>query len=89
MRVVERRPYRLRERITGWVRSEQCACVMLARYARGGLPLDGHARAGARGRHGRPLGSSFDRAGPFPALVLRLAVRDSRGRVARPRSVTA
>ena len=83
IRVLRKWPYRLRERVTEW-EPERCMGYELVE----GMPVQGY-----RGKvtiTAWPDGgtivrwvSSYDHAGPFTALVLRLAVRDACRRLAK------
>ena len=83
IRVLVKRPYRLRERVTEWVPGERTGYELLE-----GMPVRGYRSTvsleeepgGGTVVHWR---STYDHAGPFTALVLRLAVRDACRRVAR------
>ena len=86
MRVLARPPFHVRERITDWVPGERMAYELLdgmrVRGYRSEVTLEQTAGGGTRVR----WRSSYDRAGPLTALVLRLAVRDACKRLARAAS---
>ena len=81
-RVLVRRPFRTRERITEWAPGERFGYAVI-----GGLRVRGyHATVTLEDA---PDGgtvirwrSTYDHAGPLTALILRLAVRDSCKRLA-------
>jgi uncharacterized membrane protein len=85
-RILVRRPYRVRERITEMVPGERFAYELLdgmrVRGYRATVTLDEAPGGGTLVR----WRSSYDRAGPFTALLLRLAVRDSCKRLAKAAS---
>jgi hypothetical protein len=83
VRVLVRRPFRTRERITEWVPGERLGYEVI-----GGLRVRGYratvtledAQGGGAVIRWR---STYDHAGPFTALMLRLAVRDACKRLAK------
>jgi len=86
MRVLVKAPFRLRERITEWVPGERMAYELMdgmrVRGYRAVVTLEESADGGTVVR----WRSSYDRAGPLTALILRLAVRDACRRLARAAS---
>ena len=86
VRVIVRRPYRVRERITEWVPGERLGYELLegmrVRGYRSAVTLEEAAGGGTRIR----WRSTYDEAGPLTALLLRLAVRDSSRRLAKAAS---
>jgi hypothetical protein len=87
VRVLVRAPFRVRERITEWVPGERMAYELVdgmrVRGYSAVVTLEEAAAGGAVVR----WRSTYDRAGPFTALVLRLAVRDACKRLAKAASV--
>ena len=83
IRVLVRGPFRTRERITAWVPGERMGYELLeglrVRGYRGTVTL-GDAPEGCTLIRWR---STYERAGPFTALLLRLAVRDACKRLAK------
>jgi uncharacterized protein YndB with AHSA1/START domain len=86
VRVLVRAPFRVRERITEWVPCERMAYELIdgmrVRGYRAAVTLEESAEGGVVVR----WRSTYDRAGPFTALVLRLAVRDACKRLAKAAS---
>ena len=86
VRVVARPPFRSRERITEWVPGERMAYELLegmrVRDYRSTVTLEETADGGTVVR----WRSTYEHAGPFTALILRLAVRDSCKRLAKAAS---
>jgi uncharacterized protein YndB with AHSA1/START domain len=86
VRVLVRRPFRVRERITEWVPGERMSYELLdgmrVRGYRSTVTLEGSPGGGTVVR----WRSTYDRAGPLTALILRTAVRDSCKRLARAAS---
>jgi uncharacterized protein YndB with AHSA1/START domain len=82
VRVLVRAPFRVRELITEWVPRERMAYELIdgmrVRGYRAAVTLEEAAEGGAVVR----WRSTYHRAGPFTALVLRLAVRDACKRLA-------
>jgi hypothetical protein len=83
VRVLVRRPYRVRERITEWVPGERMAYEMIE-----GMNVDGYRSVVAL--EDAPEGgtvvrwtSTYDKAGLVAGLVLRMAIPDSAKRVAK------
>jgi hypothetical protein len=83
VRMLHRAPYHLRERITEWVPGERMGYELLE-----GMPVRGYRATVTL--EDAPTGgtvvrwrSAYDHAGPFTALVLRLAVRDACKRLAK------
>jgi uncharacterized protein YndB with AHSA1/START domain len=84
VRVLYRRPYRVRERVTEWVPEERMAYELLegmkgVRGYRASVTLADEPGGGTR----ITWRSEYERAGPWTALVLRLAARDSVRRLAK------
>ncbi len=83
IRVLEKKPYRLRERIIEWVPGERMAYELLegmrVRGYRSVVSLERSADGGTLIR----WRSTYDRAGPLTALILRIAIRDAPKRLAR------
>lgn len=79
-------PYRIRERITEWVPGERMSYELLegmrVRGYRSTVTLEEAAEGGTLVR----WRSTYDRAGPFTSVVLRLAVRDACRRLAKAAS---
>jgi hypothetical protein len=86
VRVLVRAPFRVRERITEWVPRERMVYELIdgmrVRGYRAVVTLAAAADGGAIVR----WRSTYDSAGPFTALVLRLAVRDACKRLAKAAS---
>jgi hypothetical protein len=86
VRVLVKAPFRLRERITGWVPGERMAYELLdgmrVRGYRAEVTLEETVQGGTAVR----WHSTYDRAGPLTALVLRVAVRDACRRLAKAAS---
>lgn len=86
VRVLVRAPFRVRERVTEWVPGERMAYELIdgmrVRGYEAAVTLEQTADGGAVVR----WRSSYDRASPFTALVLRLAVRDACKRLAKAAS---
>ena len=89
VRILVRRPYRLRERITEWVPNERLSYEMLegmrVRGYRSTVELDAAAGGGTVVR----WRSTYEHAGPFTAFLLRSAVRDACKRLAQAASAEA
>ena len=87
VRVLVRAPFCVRERITEWVPRERMVYELIdgmrVRGYRAVVTLEAAADGGAIVR----WRSTYDRAGPCTALVLRLAVRDACKRLAKAASV--
>jgi hypothetical protein len=87
VRVLVRKPFRTRERITEWVPGKRLGYEVI-----GGLRVRGYratvtledAPSGGTSIRWR---STYERAGPFTALMLRAAVRDACKRLAKAASV--
>jgi uncharacterized protein YndB with AHSA1/START domain len=83
VRVLVKWPFHLRERVTEWVPSERMGYELLegmrVRGYRATVTLEEAPQGGTVVR----WHSTYEHAGPFTALVLRLAVRDACRRVAR------
>ncbi len=83
LRVLVTGPFRVRERITEMVPAERLSYELLeglrVRGYRSTISLEPRAGAGTVVR----WRSTYDHAGPFTALLLRLAVRESCRRVAK------
>ena len=86
VRILVKRPYRLRERVTDWEPNERMGYELLegmpVRDYRATITLEPGADGGTVVR----WRSTYDHAGPFTALVLRLAVRDACRRLAKAAS---
>jgi hypothetical protein len=86
VRVLVRGPFRVRERITEWVPRERTGYELLdgmnVQNYRSTVTLEDAPSGGTLIR----WRSSYDRASPFTALVLRLAVRDAAKRLAKAAS---
>jgi Polyketide cyclase / dehydrase and lipid transport len=86
VRVLVRAPFRLRERITGWVPGKRMAYELLdgmrVRGYRAQVTLEEAVEGGTVVR----WRSTYERAGPLTALMLRLAVRDACRRLAKAAS---
>lgn len=86
VRVLVNWPFRVRERITEWVPGERIAYELLeGMRVRGYRSTVSLEDAPGGGTHIR-WRSVYDRAGPFTALLLRLAVRESCRRLAKAAS---
>jgi hypothetical protein len=83
VRVLVKRPYRLRERIVEWVPGERLSYELLegmkVQGYRSTVTLEEAPEGGTIVR----WRSTYDSAGPITALVLRTAVRDAPKRLAR------
>jgi uncharacterized protein YndB with AHSA1/START domain len=86
VRVLVRRPYEVRERITAWVPGERLGYELVegmpVRGYRSEVALEPTAEGGTTVR----WRSSYEQAGPVVAVVLRLAVRDAARRLAKAAS---
>ncbi len=90
IRVLHRAPFRTRERITEWAPEERLGYEVL-----GGMRVDGYRSTVAL--EDAPEGggtvirwrSTYQRAGPFTAAILRLSVRDACKRLAKAASAEA
>jgi uncharacterized protein YndB with AHSA1/START domain len=86
-RVLVRRPFRTRERITEWVPNERLGYEVLdglrVRGYRSTVTLEDASQDGTTIR----WVSTYEHAGPFTALLLRTAVKDACKRLARAASV--
>jgi hypothetical protein len=86
VRVLVRAPFRVHERITEWVPRERMAYELIdgmrVRGYRATVTLEDAAEGGAVVR----WHSTYERADPFTALVLRLAVRAACKRLAKAAS---
>jgi uncharacterized protein YndB with AHSA1/START domain len=86
VRVLVRAPFRVRERITEWMPRERMAYELIdgmhVRGYKATVTLQETPEGGAVVR----WRSTYDRADPFTALVLRLAVRDACKRLAKAAS---
>jgi hypothetical protein len=89
VRVLVRRPFRLRERITDWVPEQRMAYELLegmrVRDYRSEVTLEQAPDGGTLIR----WRSTYDRAGPVTALMLRLAVPDACKRLAKAASLAS
>jgi len=86
VRVLVRAPFRVRERITEWVPRERMAYELVD-----GMRVQGYKAAvtleeAPEGGTVVRWRSTYDRASPFTALVLRLAVRDACKRLVKAAS---
>jgi hypothetical protein len=81
-----RRPYRLRERITAWVPNERLSYEMLEGMRVRGYRSTVTLEEAPGGRTVVRWRSTYERAGPFTALLLRMAVRDACRRLAKAAS---
>ncbi len=83
VRVLVKAPFHLRERVTDWVPGERMGYELLdgmrVRDYRATVTLEPEAEGGSVVR----WHSTYEHAGPFTALVLRLAVRDACKRLAK------
>jgi hypothetical protein len=88
-RVLVRWPFRTRERITEWAPAERMAYEVIGglrvRGYRSTVTLEDAPEGGTRIR----WQSTYERAGPLTALVLRLSVRDACRRLAKAASRVA
>jgi hypothetical protein len=89
VRVLVRRPFRTRERITEWAPGKRFGYEVIGglrvRGYRATVTLDDAPHGGTTIR----WRSTYDYAGPLTALMLRLAVRDSCKRLAKAASASA
>jgi hypothetical protein len=86
VRVLVRAPFHVRERIIEWVPHERMAYELIdGMRVRGYRAAVTHEEAAEGGVVIRWC-STYDRAGPFTALALRLAVRDACKRLAKAAS---
>ena len=85
-RVVVNRPYRVRERITGWEPGERLEYELLEGMRVQGYRSEVSLEDAPGGGTVINWRSTYDRAGPFTTLLLRLAVRDSCKRLAKAAS---
>ena len=83
VRTLYKRPYRLRERVTEWVPNERHSYELLE-----GMKVQGYRSTISLEE--RPEGgtlvrwrSTYEKAGAFTGLVLRLAIRDASRRLAK------
>ena len=87
IRVLERRPFRVRERITEWEPGKRMGYELLegmrVQGYRSSVTLEDAPDGGTLIR----WRSTYERAGPVTALLLRLAARDASKRLARAASV--
>ena len=86
VRVLVRTPFRVRERVTEWVPGERMGYEMVdgmrARGYTAQVTLEENGQGGTLVR----WRSTYERAGPLTALILRLAVHDACKRVAKAAS---
>jgi hypothetical protein len=86
VRALTKAPFHLRERVTDWVPGERMGYELLdgmrVRGYRSQVKLEDAGEGGTVVR----WRSTYERAGPLTALVLRLAVRDACKRLARAAS---
>ncbi len=89
VRVLVRRPYEVRERITEWVPGERLGYELVegmpVRGYRSQVSLEPTASGGTTVR----WRSSYEHANPLIALVLRLAIRDSVRKLAKAAATAA
>ena len=83
IRYLVKKPYRIRERVTDWVPEQRMGYELLE-----GMKVEGYSATvtlepTAAGGTTIRWHSTYDKAGPFTALVLRMAVRDSAKRLAK------
>jgi hypothetical protein len=83
VRVLDRAPYHLRERVTTWVPGERMGYELIDGMRVTGYKAEVTLEPSADGGTVVRWRSTYDRAGPVTALVLRLAVRDACKRVAK------
>jgi hypothetical protein len=81
--VLDRAPYHLRERVTTWAPGERMGYELIDGMRVTGYKSEVTLEPRADGGTVVRWRSTYDRAGPFTALVLRLAVRDACKRVAK------
>jgi uncharacterized protein YndB with AHSA1/START domain len=86
VRTLVRRPYRLRERITEWVPNERLSYEMLEGMRVRGYRSTVTLEEGPGGDTVVRWRSTYEHAGPFTALLLRMAVRDACKRLAKAAS---
>jgi hypothetical protein len=86
VRVLVKAPFRLRERITGWVPGERMGYELLEGMRVQGYRAEVTLEEAVQGGTVVRWHSTDDRAGPLTALVLRLAVRDACKRLAKAAS---
>ncbi len=88
VRVLHRWPFKVRERITDWVPGERMGYELLSgmhvRGYRATVTLEPRPEGGTVVR----WRSTYEHAGPLTALMLRLAVRDACGRLAKAASAS-
>jgi uncharacterized protein YndB with AHSA1/START domain len=86
VRVLDRKPFHTRERITEWVPGERMAYELLegprVRGYRSTVTLEATPDGGTTIR----WRSTYEHAGPFTTVILRLAVRDACKRLAKAAS---
>ena len=83
VRVLDRAPYHLRERVTTWVPGERMGYELIDGMRVTGYKSEVTLEPSADGGTVVRWRSTYDRAGPVTALLLRLAVRDACKRVAK------
>ena len=83
IRYLVKKPYRIRERVTDWVPEQRMGYELLegmkVRGYNATVTLEPTASGGTTVR----WHSTYEHAGPFTAMVLRMAVRDSAKRLAK------
>jgi uncharacterized protein YndB with AHSA1/START domain len=82
VRVLVRAPFRVRERVTDWVPGERMGYELVDGMRVRGYSAQVTLEDNGRGATLVRWRSTYERAGPLTALVLRLAVRDACKRVA-------
>ena len=82
IRYLVKKPYRMRERVTDWVPNERMGYEVLE-----GMKVTGYRATVSMEPQGDGTlvrwHSTYEKAGPLTALILRLAVRDSCKRLAK------
>ncbi len=82
VRVLVKAPFRVRERITAWVPNKRMAYELLDGMRVRGYTAEVTLEEAVQGGTIVRWRSTYDRAGPLTALVLRFAVRDACKRIA-------
>jgi hypothetical protein len=86
VRVLVRKPYRVRERITEWAPGERLGYELLDGMKVSGYRATVTLTDAPGGSTVVTWRSTYEQAGPWTALVLRLAARDTAKRLARAAS---